>query len=326
MEFAQRGRWVGTGVILRYPFFGGRGVRGPVDELIHCVAMARQHLGQHFLGDSDWREQIAEAIGVSARTGPASAPHQEDFCWIEIGPGHGELTEYLARTGKPVHAIELDESLLEHLNRLKKKYSNLEVIHGDVLSCDLRAIAAGRRMKIYGSLPYYITSPILHHLFQFAECIDEIHVVVQTEVAERMAAQPGSKAYGYLSVATQLHARADLVLEIPCEAFQPPPEVGSTLVTLRLPGVWAKLRENENAGGEEHFLQFVKLCFAQKRKTLLNNLRVSFSPEAIRGSLEEAGLRADVRAEQISIGGLAELWGKLRNIRPTLPIENEAPS
>ena len=271
----------------------------------------RQYLGQHFLGDLHWREEIARAIGVSAHSGElAKRPSDEEYCWIEIGPGHGEMTEYLVTSGVPVHAIELDALLLGSLNRLKKKFSNLEVLQGDVLESDLRAIAGGRRVRVYGSLPYYITSPILHHLFAFAEVIDEIHVVVQTEVAERMAAEPGSKAYGYLSVATQLNARAELVLEIPRAAFSPPPEVGSTLVTLRLPGEWARLALD--AGRQEEFLEFVKLCFSKKRKTLVNNLRESFSPESVREALGAVGLRLDVRAEQIAIGDLGRLFTALK--------------
>lgn len=301
----------------------GKVTKGAV-ELLHCRAtMAReqsgtgkgrgkrQFLGQHFLGDLYWREEIARAIGVSAHSGElGQTAGGGEYCWIEIGPGHGEMTEYLVTSGVPVHAIELDALLLGSLNRLKKKFSNLEVIQGDVLESDLRAIAGGRRVRVYGSLPYYITSPILHHLFAYAEMIDEIHVVVQTEVAERMAAEPGSKAYGYLSVATQLNARAELVLEIPRAAFSPPPEVGSTLVTLRLPGEWARLAME--AGRREEFLEFVKLCFSKKRKTLVNNLREDFSPESVRGALGAVGLRLDVRAEQIAIGDLGRLFTALK--------------
>ena len=269
--------------------------------------MVRQHLGQHFLADSYWREEIARAIRVS----PASevrceaAAHEPDYCWIEIGPGHGEMTEYLARSGAPVHAIELDETLIGNLKRATKKFSNIEVVQGDILDSDLKAIAGGRRIRVYGSLPYYITSPILHRLFEFAELIDEIHVVVQTEVAERMAAGPGRKAYGYLSVTTQLNARAELVLEIPRAAFSPPPEVGSTLVTLRLPGEWAALKLS---GEERAFLEFVKLCFAKKRKTWVNNLRDGWELSRIHAALEALGLRRDGRAEQMAIGDLARLY------------------
>ena len=277
--------------------------------------MARQHLGQHFLADSLWREQIAQAIRVwplnaEPGRGRTQQVKNPEYCWIEIGPGHGEMTEYLAATAIPVIAIELDRNFSGHLNRLKKKFANLEIVHADILESDLRAMSGGRRMRVYGSLPYYITSPILHHLFLFADLIDEIHVVVQTEVAERMAAEAGSKAYGYLSVATQLHARPEVVLEIPRAAFNPPPEVGSTLVTLRLPGEWPKL--DLPAGSEEEFLDFVKLSFSKKRKTLVNNLRESFSPESVRGSLGGIGSRLDARAEQIAIQDLGRLFTGLR--------------
>jgi 16S rRNA (adenine1518-N6/adenine1519-N6)-dimethyltransferase len=222
-----------------------------------------------------------------------------------------------------VHVIEVDQFLIGNLNRLKKKNPNLAVICADILETDLAAVANGKRMRIYGSLPYYITSPILHHLFQFAELIDAIHVVVQTEVAERMSAEPGSKAYGYLSVATQLNSRPELVLEIPRAAFTPPPEVGSTLVTLRLPGAWEELRrsgwlpaETESAQrkteSEDDFLEFVKLCFSKKRKTLVNNLRELVEPDEVRNALGALRLRPDARAEQISIPNFAALYAALR--------------
>jgi 16S rRNA (adenine1518-N6/adenine1519-N6)-dimethyltransferase len=287
--------------------------------------MSRQPLGQHFLADDYWREEIARAIRVSPHSEvvAAAAAQEVDYCWVEIGPGHGEMTEYLVGTGVPVHVIEVDQFLIGNLNRLKKKNPNLDVICGDILETDLAAVANGRRMRIYGSLPYYITSPILHHLFRFAELIDEIHVVVQTEVAERMAAEPGSKAYGYLSVATQLNSRPELVLEIPRAAFTPPPEVGSTLVTLRLPGGWEELRRGgllpranksvqQKIEAEEEFLEFVKLCFSKKRKTLVNNLRELAEPDEVRKALGAVGLRPDARAEQISIPKFAALHAALR--------------
>jgi 16S rRNA (adenine1518-N6/adenine1519-N6)-dimethyltransferase len=288
--------------------------------------MSRQPLGQHFIADIYWREEIARAIRVSPRSemiAAAAAAEHRDYCWVEIGPGHGEMTEYLVATDAPVHVIEVDQFLIGNLNRLKKKNANLDVICADILETDLAAVANGKRMRIYGSLPYYITSPILHHLFQFAELIEQIHVVVQTEVAERMAAGPGSKAYGYLSVATQLNSRPELVLEIPRAAFTPPPEVGSTLVTLRLPGEWAQLRQRgllsgedrsaqEKMEGEEDFLEFVKLCFSKKRKTLVNNLRELAEPDEVRNALATIGLRPDARAEQISISNFAALYAALK--------------
>jgi 16S rRNA (adenine1518-N6/adenine1519-N6)-dimethyltransferase len=271
--------------------------------------MARQRLGQHFLADLDWREQIARAIQVSAQSmAPSSAARDKSYCWIEIGAGHGEMTEHLAATGAPVHAIELDTSLARKLQHLTKQYPNLTVVPGDVLQADISAIAAGRRARIYGNLPYYITSPILHRLFEFADLIDEIHIVIQTEVAERLTAHPKSKSYGYLSVVTQLYARPELVLRIPREAFRPPPEVDSALVTLRFPGERTKLGLSD----ELQFLDFVKLCFAQKRKTLVNNLRSMAGPDRVRDTLQHLGLRPDTRAEQLGLSFLATLHRQLQ--------------
>jgi 16S rRNA (adenine1518-N6/adenine1519-N6)-dimethyltransferase len=217
------------------------------------------------------------------------------------------MTEYLAVTGAPVYAIELDGALARKLQHLTQRFPNLTIIPGDILETDIAALAAGQRVRIYGNLPYYITSPILHHLFGFADRIDEIHIVIQMEVAERLTAQPGSKAYGYLSVATQLYARPELVLRVPRQAFRPPPEVGSALVTLRFPGERAKL----GLTNEAEFLDFVKLCFAQKRKTLVNNLRSTFKLERIREALEYLGLRPDARTEQLSLSILAALHQRL---------------
>jgi 16S rRNA (adenine1518-N6/adenine1519-N6)-dimethyltransferase len=226
------------------------------------------------------------------------------------------MTGYLAQTGLPVHAIEVDPAMARSVAGMAKKFTNVEVIQADILQADLEAIRGAHRMKIYGSLPYYITSPILHRLFEFGKAIDEIHVVVQTEVAERLAAAPGSKDYGYLSVATQFYTRPEIVLEIPRAAFRPPPEVSSTLVTMRLPGARTKLeliREQEKASQAEHgFLELVKKCFAQKRKTLVNNLRGTTEADQVRNALAQAGLKADARAEQISIEEFAELYKQLR--------------
>ncbi len=274
--------------------------------------MARQKLGQHFLADEGWRERIARDIGVSPfglETPAAATP--ENYCWIEVGAGHGEMTEHLLRSGVPVYAVELDKLLIARLQRLAHKHPNLTVISDDVLETDLRVIAAGRRIRLYGNLPYYITSPILHHFFQTADLIDIIHIVIQWEVAQRLTATPGNKSYGYLSVATQFYSRPELVLKLPAEAFQPPPEVGSALVTLRLPG------ENANLGLEhgEDFLEFVKLCFAQKRKMLANNLRALAEPAQVRAILQQLALREDARAEQLSVAELAAVYRAISSTR-----------
>ena len=272
--------------------------------------MARQRLGQHFLSDEHWREQIARAIGVSPHTSLVkAAPDPQKSCWIEVGAGHGEMTQHLLATGLPVYAIELDEPLAQRLRQLAKKSPNLTVVHADVLHTDLRQLAAGRRIHLYGNLPYYITSPILQHLFAIADAIDEIHIVIQDEVALRLAAAPDSRDYGYLSVLTQLYTRPEYVFQIPREAFSPPPDVASALVTLRLPGERAKLNLTEEATAA--FLDFVKLCFSKKRKTLVNNLRAIANPDAIRSALATQRLRPDARAEQLSIPQFAGLRSAL---------------
>jgi 16S rRNA (adenine1518-N6/adenine1519-N6)-dimethyltransferase len=271
--------------------------------------MARQRLAQHFLTDLGWREEIAQAIRISEQSiMPLSRGEAADFCWIEIGAGHGEMTEQLASTGTPVHAIELDSQLATSLKRLAKRFPNLEIISADILEANIAKIASGRRVRIYGNLPYYITSPILHHLFISAEIIDEVHIVIQHEVALRLVAQPGTRDYGYLSVLTQYFSRPELVLEIPREAFRPPPEVSSALVTLRFPGARAQVPNLD----ESKFLDFVKLCFSQKRKTLVNNLKSRVKPDAIREALAKLNVRADARAEQLSVTNLTALFQALQ--------------
>ena len=275
--------------------------------------MARQRLGQHFLGDAGWREKIARAIGVSPH-GMEGLPFSgtRDYCWIEVGAGHGEMTQHLIRSGAPVYAIELDPRLLEGLERLAREHSNLTILSGDVLETDLRAIASARRIRLYGNLPYYITSPILHHLFGYADLIDEIHIVVQLEVAQRLTARPGSKSYGYLSVVTQFYTRPEFALRLPRAAFRPPPEVGSALVHLRLPGERAKLTIQV----DDDFLAFVKTCFSHKRKTLSNNLRDIAGPEQTRSLLCDLDLRKDARAEQLSVAELAAVYHSISSAMP----------
>ena len=229
--------------------------------------MARQKLGQHFLSDSGWQEKIARAIHVSPHSMLPREAGRDDFCWIEIGAGHGEMTEHLLKSGVRVIAIELDSQLVERLQKLAQAHPQLKVVSGDVLQTDLLVLADRRRMRIYGNLPYYITSPILHHFFRYADQIDEASIVIQLEVAQRLTARPGNKLYGYLSVATQFYSRPDFALRLPRGAFRPPPEVGSALVSLRFPGERAKLE----IVNDDDFLEFVKGCFGQKRKTLSNN-------------------------------------------------------
>ena len=241
------------------------------------------------------------------------------------------MTQHLLATGAPVHAIELDPAFLPGLRHLAKQFPNLNVVPGDVLKADIAAIAGGRRVRVYGNLPYYITSPILHRLFTFADLIDEIHVVIQIEVALRLAAQPGTRDYGYLSVVTQFYTRPEFVFEIPRDAFNPPPEVTSALVALRLPGERAKLslssgvlsakgkQAQPSPDADSRFLDFVKLCFSQKRKTLVNNVRSLAKPDRTREALAALKLRPDARAEQLPVAQLAALHSLLSALPDSAP-------
>jgi 16S rRNA (adenine1518-N6/adenine1519-N6)-dimethyltransferase len=269
--------------------------------------MARQRLGQHFLYDAGWREKIARAIRVSPHSHEGPGTIQEPYCWIEIGAGHGEMTQLLSATGAAVYAVELDPPLVKRLQELATKFPNLTIVPGDVLETDLSAIAGNRRIRLYGNLPYYITSPILHRFFEIANLVDEIHMVIQLEVGLRLVARPGTRDYGYLSVLTQYFSRPSIAWEIPPEAFRPPPEVGSALVSLELPG------ENVHLGisDEDAFLAFVKLCFAQKRKTLVNNLRELAEPAKVKAILAELGVGAAARAEELPVAKFADLFKRL---------------
>jgi 16S rRNA (adenine1518-N6/adenine1519-N6)-dimethyltransferase len=269
--------------------------------------MARQRLGQHFLADLEMRELIAREIGVSRHAIGGARASTQNSCWVEIGAGHGEMTENLVAGGSPVYAVEIDAPLIAGLQRMAKQFTNLTVVPGDILELDLAVLAAGRRLRVYGNLPYYITSPILQRLFSWPDLIDEIHIVVQHEVALRLAAAPGTSDYGFLSVLTQYFSRPDIALKIPREAFAPPPDVESALVSLRFPGARARLTVPD----EHAFFAFVKLCFAKKRKTLVNNLRSLAEPHAVRAALATMDLRTDARAEQLNVAQLVALQHQL---------------
>jgi 16S rRNA (adenine1518-N6/adenine1519-N6)-dimethyltransferase len=257
--------------------------------------MTRQRLGQHFLANENWRARILSTLGARAND-----------VWIEIGAGHGEMTQLLAQASRRVIAIETDALLADGLRQSARAWPGAEIVHGDVLTLDL-AIVAGSRFRIYGNLPYYITSPILHHLFRFADAIAEAHIVIQVEVAERIVAPPGRRAYGYLSAFCQYYTRPEIVLRIPPGAFRPPPKVTSALVAMRLPG------ERTDLGilDESKFMKFIQGCFEHKRKTLRNNLRSFVTMERAEAALAACGLRADARAEQLTLRHFAGLFRAL---------------
>lgn len=261
--------------------------------------MARQRLGQHFLADSGWQHRILQSL-----------PRGGNLTWVEIGAGHGEMTRLLAAPGRRLIAIEADERLARGLHSAidanPSSWPGVEVVHADVLQLDLENLASGE-FRVYGNLPYYITSPILMELFRRADRIRSIHIVIQLEVAARIVARPGSRAYGYLSAACQFFARPEILLRIPPGAFRPPPKVASALVGMSLPGERAQLSISD----EPRFLQFVGACFSKKRKTLRNNLRPFGKADRVNEALATCKLRPDARAEQLSLADFADLYAFL---------------
>jgi 16S rRNA (adenine1518-N6/adenine1519-N6)-dimethyltransferase len=253
--------------------------------------MSPEKLGQHFLTDASWQERIAREVRI------------DDGVWVEIGGGHGEMTTRLAQRASKVKVIEIDPRLARRLREVTAPFKNVEVIESDVMAVDFKKLTGGERFSVYGNLPYYITSPILHRLFEQADRIAAIHIVIQFEVAVRIVAPPGRRDYGYLSVVSQWFGRPEIAFQIPPGAFRPPPKVDSALVSFRMPGERAKTTVTD----ENAFLDFVKECFAQKRKTLRNNLRARLGART-EGVLKEAGLAANARAEQLTVAQLAALF------------------
>ena len=265
----------------------------------------RPKLGQHCLADPRYRRRIAEAISVGA-----------DDLVIEIGPGRGAMTGLLAERARRVVAVELDAALAVELKSRMEGDPRIEVLQGDILSTDLEEICrryTTDKCYVFGNLPYYITSPILHHLFNSRTVIRAMGLVVQREVAERITGAPGTRDYGYLSVLTALSSRPQALLQIPRGAFAPPPKVRSTLVeflvTSRFPE-W-------DCHTRERFLEFVKACFAQKRKSLLNNLGGIYPRGRVEQALAEAAekrprpLPSRLRAEQLTLEEFIALFNRL---------------
>ena len=264
--------------------------------------MSPRRLGQHFLADAGWRARILHTLRV--------APGQT---WLEIGAGHGEMTRELARAGARVVAVELDAPLVERLRTLAAEAPNIQVLAGDILALDFAAIEAAVRgastsfdkIHVYGSLPYYITSPILHRLFTWSAHIESIHVIIQREVAQRLVARPGGREFGYLSAAAQFYARPEITLRLPPGAFRPPPKVLSSLVRLRFREPRPAVRDGAM------FERIVHAVFTRRRKTMTNALlaledgrRPPLPPAA---ALAAAGLHGSRRPETLSIAEFATL-------------------
>jgi 16S rRNA (adenine1518-N6/adenine1519-N6)-dimethyltransferase len=251
-------------------------------------ARPKKRYGQHFLHERGVIERIVAAI----------APRPGDRI-VEIGPGEGALTLPLLRAAGRLTAIELDQELIEPLRVRAVEAGEMDIIHADVLKVDLTALAAGGKLRLVGNLPYYVSSPILFHCLEHADAIADMHFMLQKEVVDRMAAGPGSKVYGRLSVMLQLACRVEPLLRVAPGAFRPPPRVESAVVRL-LPLEPARRPDPALAHAID---SVVRAAFNQRRKTLANALRGLLDADAIRA----AGIDPRVRAENVAPSGFVAL-------------------
>ena len=279
-------------------------------------AGSKPRLGQHFLVNDSNAARIVDALGdISHST------------VLEIGPGRGVLTSLLAKRTRRLIAIELDRVLAAQLRMKFALYPNVEIIEGDVLAIDFSTLfgpkpGASRPglvqtpepVPVVGNLPYYITSDILLRLFEFRQCFSTIVIMVQKEVADRLAATPGTRDYGLLSATAQLYAKVERLFTLPPGAVSPPPKVHSSVVRLTM-----SPRVNALNVDEEAFITFLKLSFGQKRKTLWNNLKTEYAPDLLKEALREAGVKPTVRAETLPLEKSAAIFRALASRNGNLP-------
>ena len=277
------------------------------------AAARRSHkpkLGQHFLASDEYARRIAEAVGDSSLS-----------TVLEIGPGRGIITSLLAKRARRLIAVELDRVLAAQLRLKFGMARNVEIIEADILAIDLDSLfgpkpGLGRPgvdlkpepVNVVGNLPYYITSDILLRLFEFSKYFESIVIMVQREVADRIAAEPGGREYGMLSATAQLYAQVEKLFTLPPGAFSPPPKVHSTVLRLTI----APQQEKLGVVGDG-FIDFLRLSFGQKRKTLWNNLKATYEPGQLRSALAAAKIKAAARAETLSLEESASLFRALRN-------------
>jgi 16S rRNA (adenine1518-N6/adenine1519-N6)-dimethyltransferase len=277
-------------------------------EIIQKYEFAFQKkFGQNFLIDTHVLDKIIAAAGVT----------KED-CVLEIGPGIGTMTQYLAESALHVVAVEIDSNLIPILKETLADYENVTVIHGDILKVDVNQIIEqyneGRPIKVVANLPYYITTPIIMGLFEGMVPIDNITVMVQKEVADRMQVGPGSKDYGALSLAVQYYAEPYIVANVPPNCFMPRPGVGSAVIRLTR-------HKTSPIEVKEPDLMFrlIRASFNQRRKTLQNGLNnsqeVAFSKEQIIEAIESLGLSPSVRGETLNLEQFAALSNCFTNLK-----------
>lgn len=268
----------------------------------------QKRFGQNFLVDAHVLDKII-----------ASADVNKEDCVLEIGPGIGTMTQYLAENARKVIAVEIDRALIPILDETLKEYDNVRVINEDILKVDIAALVKeendGKPIKVVANLPYYITTSIIMGLFESHAPIQSITVMVQKEVADRMQEGPGTKDYGALSLAVQYYAKPEIVANVPPNCFMPRPNVGSAVIRLTRhaqPPVAVK--------DEALMFRLIRASFNQRRKTLVNGLKnareLDFTKEEIMDSLEKMGLSQNIRGEALDLqqfGQLSDILWEFHN-------------
>ena len=265
----------------------------------------QKKFGQNFLIDTHVLDKIIEKANIT----------KEDFV-LEIGPGIGTMTQYLCEEAGEVAAVEIDSNLIPILKDTLSEYSNIEIVHGDILKVDIGALAReknqGKPIKVVANLPYYITTPIIMGLFESHVPIDSITVMVQKEVAERMQASPGTKDYGALTLAVGYYAKPEIVANVPPNCFMPRPKVGSAVIRL-------KRHEHPIVQVEDDKLMFdlIRASFNKRRKTLVNGLNnapgIFLGKEKIQECLKELSVSETIRGEALTLEQFARLSNIMKN-------------
>ena len=259
----------------------------------------QKRFGQNFLIDTHVLEKIIRASEIT----------KDDFV-LEIGPGIGTMTQYLADSARAVTAVEIDDALIPILQDTLKDWDNVNIIHGDILKTDIQKIAdeknQGKAIKVVANLPYYITTPIIMGLFESHVPVESITVMVQKEVADRMQTGPGSKDYGALSLAVQYYAEPEIVANVPPNCFMPRPKVGSAVIRLK--------RHKEppvQVQNEKLMFRLIRASFNQRRKPMANGLKnsqeLNYTKEQVESAISACGLPLNIRGEALSLEQFAAL-------------------
>ena len=279
------------------PYLGNS--KNTIEVLQKYDFVFQKKFGQNFLIDSHVLDKIVSAAGIT----------KDDFV-LEIGPGIGTMTQYLAASARKVFAVEIDKALIPILEDTLKEFDNVQVINQDILKVDIKKLAEehndGKPIKVVANLPYYITTPIIMGLFDSQVPIDSITVMVQKEVADRMKVGPGTKDYGALSLAVQYYAEPYIVANVPPNCFMPRPKVGSAVIRLT-----RHEKPPVEVADEKLMFRLIRASFNQRRKTLANGLNnspeLSYSKEEIQQTIEKCGFKAGIRGEALTLEDFAKL-------------------